>query len=268
LARRLAVLIVAAFPLMGGCVGAHPSAASAGAPMCRSCHEPHHADLGTCVECHRGNASTDRKDLAHDHLLTSRAALHSVGSSAPVVAGGRLVERAACRRCHRIGGEGNQVATELDRVVWDRSQDDLRRAIMAPNGHMPRFGLTGEQADEAIAYLLNVARAGRDPGPYRVYFTRSAAGATGAFETHCGRCHRALTSEGALGMASGGPNLSGLLTPYYPRTAPGEVAWSAAALRDWIHNPRAARHAAVMPPLRLNDGELIEVVGQLRGNPK
>ena len=139
MAARLAVLIVAAFPLLTGCVGAQPTGAAAGAPMCRSCHVPHHADLGTCVECHRGNASTTRKELAHDHLLISAAAMHTFKSAPPVVEGGRLVEKAACRRCHRIGGTGNQVATELDRVVWDRSQDDLRQAITAPaSAHRPR----------------------------------------------------------------------------------------------------------------------------------
>jgi mono/diheme cytochrome c family protein len=233
--------------------------------MCRSCHEPHHVDLGSCVDCHRGNAATARQDLAHDRLLTSGAAWHAFGSAPAVVEGGRLIDRAACRRCHRIAGEGNQLATDLDRAVWDRSQGDLRRAITAPTEHMPRFGMTVDQADDAIAHLLNVARVGRDPGPYRVYFTRSAAGANSAFEKHCGRCHRALTAEGALGGASGGANLSALLTPYYPNTARGGIAWSVPAVGDWVRNPRAARPGAIMPPLRLTDHELAEVIAQLGG---
>ena len=265
MAPRLAVLIVAALPLLAGCLSAPPPGTAADVNTCRSCHEPHHVDLGTCVDCHRGNAATGRKDLAHDRLLTSGAAMHAFGSSPAVVEGKGLIDRAACRRCHRIASEGNLLATDLDRVVWDRSQDDLRRAITVPAEHMPRFGIAANQADDAIAYLLNVARVGRDPGPYRVYFTRSAAGANTAFEEHCGRCHRALTADGALGSASAGANLSGLLTPHYPGTGPGEAAWSGPALRDWIRNPRAARPGAVMPPFRLKDQELTEVVGQLGG---
>ena len=191
--------------------------------------------------------------------------MQAIASSPPVAEGGRLIDQASCRRCHRIAGTGNQLATDLDRVVWDRSQSDLRRAITAPTEHMPRFGVTVDQADDALAYLLNVARARRDPGPYRVYFTRSPAPATRAFEKHCGGCHRALTAEGALGSASGGANLSGLLTPHYPQTAPGGVAWSVPALRDWIRNPRQARAGAIMPPLRLTDGEVTDLVAQLGG---
>ena len=56
-----------------------------------------------------------------------------------------------------------------------------------------------------------------------------------AFGKRCGPCHRALTTtRGGLGRGSVAPNLSGLFTRYYPKTAPGGAAWEERSLKKWI----------------------------------
>jgi cytochrome c2 len=82
---------------------------------------------------------------------------------------------------------------------------------------------------------------------YRVQFTREAARARSVFEEKGGGCHRRLTPLGPEGSGKDGPNLSGLLTSFYPKTAPGNQAWSREALAAWIANPRAFRPNTLMP---------------------
>jgi cytochrome c2 len=79
-----------------------------------------------------------------------------------------------------------------------------------------------------------------------------------------------LTPAGLLGTGTAGPNLSGLFTPFYPKTAPGdgrtpatEAAWTRQALADWLRNPRAARPGTTMPPVALNDPDLQQLLGEL-----
>lgn len=178
--------------------------------------------------------------------------------------GRKLVEAAACRRCHTIDGEGNGLATNLDSVVWKREQDELLTSITQPVENMPVFDLGRGQAEAVIAYLLSGARADVSDEAYRVQFARDASRAPSTFEGKCGDCHRLLTSRGPRGFGRRGPNLSGLLTSFYPRTATGERAWSEKILTDWVANPRAARPNTIMPPVPLSDAELQQVLESIR----
>jgi cytochrome c2 len=65
-------------------------------------------------------------------------------------------------------------------------------------------------------------------------------------------------------MGRQGPNLSGFFTSFYPKTAPGERAWSEKVLTDWVANPRALRPGAVMPPVPLDPAELQQVMESIR----
>jgi cytochrome c2 len=72
-----------------------------------------------------------------------------------------------------------------------------------------------------------------------------------------------LGASGPLGSGDAGPNLSGLFTPSYPRTARGEAAWTEAALADWLANPRGVRPWTTMPPVRLEEAERRRIAGEL-----
>lgn len=259
MAPRAAVLIAALF--LGGCLKA-PSTAQQG---CRSCHEAHYVREGACQECHRGNPGAEREELAHERLLTGRAAEHRLPDGLALTEGRRLVETLACRRCHTIGGKGNRLATNLDGVVWKREQPQLVTSIRDPVENMPAFGLDEGQAEAIVAYLLRSGSADQPQDTYRVHFDRPASVSPTVFEKQCGGCHRFLGPAGPVGTGSLGPNLSGLFTPFYPPTTAGNHAWTPKALADWLRNPRASRPATTMPPVALSEDELRQVTAELGG---
>jgi cytochrome c2 len=262
LASRLALLIVVVL-LAGGCV--RPPPVAGGRTGCGSCHAPHHLREGTCQDCHRGDPGAEREELAHARLVAGRAAEHGLPGGLAPREGRRLVARLACRRCHVIGGEGNRLAADLDRVVWSREQGQLVASLLEPVDFMPAFGLDQAQAEAIVAYLLR--RASREGGQdaYRVHFERHAEAGGSAFETHCGGCHRVITAAGPGGTGSDGPNLSGLFTRFYPPTAPGDRPWTEKALAEWLRNPRAARAHTTMGPVRVDEAELARLVGEMGG---
>jgi cytochrome c2 len=220
---------------------------------------------GTCTDCHRGNPDARRLELAHERLLTGRAAAFRLPSSPALLEGRRLVESLACRRCHTIGGEGNRLATDLDRVVWRRDEPQLLASITEPAENMPDFGLDRSQAEAIVAFLLRSGSPDPPEDTYRVQFTRRPSASPGVFDEQCGGCHRLLSPTGPLGHGNAGPNLSGLFTPFYPRTAPGNRAWTEKALSDWLRNPRVSRPATTMPPIALREDELRRVSAVLAG---
>ena len=258
---RLALLISAAL-LLEGCVKARSTADARGG--CVSCHAPHYTGAGACEDCHRGQPSAARKELAHARLLSGKAAEYGQRNGPAVSEGRKLVETAACRRCHTRGGEGNRLATNLDGVVGKREQSELLSSITLPVENMPVFDFDQGQAEAVIAFLLGGARPDATDDAYRVQFARDASRSPSAFEDKCGGCHRLLTSQGPRGFGKRGPNLSGLLTPFYPRTPPDEYAWTGKTVSDWVANPRAARPNTIMPPVPLSDAGLRQVLESIR----
>ena len=130
-----ATLLIAAL-LLAGCLKAPSTVARE--KGCRSCHEAHYVREGACHDCHRGDPGAEREELAHERLLTGRAAEHWLEDGLGARDGQRLVETLACRRCHTIGGKGNHLATSLDAVVW-RREPDRRSSVfvsrsLAPEG--------------------------------------------------------------------------------------------------------------------------------------
>ena len=261
MAARAAVLI-AAF-VLGGCVKAQSTARQQAG--CGSCHELHYLREGACHECHRGNPAAERVELAHEQLLTGRASEHRLIDGPALREGRRLVEALACRRCHSIGGEGNRLAQDLDKVVWTREQAQLVSSIREPVENMPRFGLDQRQAEAIVAFLLRSGSRDQPQDSYRVHFTHGASASPTAFEKSCGGCHRFLGAAGPKGSGSAGPNLSGIFTPFYPKAALGKRAWTERALADWLRNPRASRHTTTMPPVGLSAEELRLVTAELGG---
>jgi mono/diheme cytochrome c family protein len=260
LALRVALLISAA--LFFGCV--KPKPADETREACGSCHARHYASIGTCAECHRGEPSAARKELGHARLLSGRAAEHSLTGGKAVSEGRQLVEATACRRCHTIGGLGNRLATNLDNVVWKREQRELMTSITTPVENMPVFGFDRGQSEALIAFLLNSARPNAEEEIYRVQFVRDATHAPSTFDDKCGGCHRLLTPLGPQGSGGQGPNLSGLLTSFYPKTAPDGREWSKKVLADWVKNPRALKPSTIMPPVPLNESEFAKVLEAIR----
>jgi cytochrome c2 len=243
-----------------------PAGGAASGEGCTACHPAHHAGQGACEDCHRGNPATARKELAHHLLLTGSAAAHRMEDGSVVREGAAYVERAACRRCHTIGGTGNRLATDLSAVVWTRSQEELAASIDRPVESMPRFGFGPRQVEALIACLVASRHRARPQQSYRVRFAETPARGASAFDDRCGGCHRVLTPAGARGSGSAGPNLSGLFSGFYPATAPGGSRWTPEALRAWLKNPRAARPATTMPPPGARDEEVARILDEWRND--
>ncbi len=231
---------------------------------CRPCHAPHYLERGPCTSCHRGDPGAARQKLAHQRLISGRAAENGLPNGPAVVEGRERVESLACRRCHLVGGAGNRLATNLDHVVWKRDQGALARSIGEPVVNMPRFGLDVSQTEAVIAFLLRSAQPELAEATYRVRFAHRDGLTRSIFDVRCGGCHRALLADGPAGRGSAGPNLSGLFTREYPATAQGNRPWTPAQLKSWLQNPRALRPQTTMRPLRLEESEwhrLLEELG-------
>ena len=234
---------------------------------CLSCHPQHHAALGSCGSCHRGNDTTRRLNLAHLDLVPGRLVSYRLPGDPAVARGKKTLERAACRRCHVSHGKGNRLATNLDRLA-DRHPLQLLTAISRPVSFMPDFKF----AETSIADLVNAILAGtRDDtvtasnAPLVVRFTAAAPFRENVFEKRCGGCHKVLASRyGGLGRGTAGPNLSGLFSDFYPPTFGRGVPWNRQRLARWLKNPRDIRMHALMQPVSLSDAELRLLVETLQ----
>lgn len=249
----MAALLLAAAPAWGG----------QARQLCLSCHPAHYAERGGCSFCHRGNPASERKNIAHAGLRPGKYARFTLGGRAETREGERLMERLACRRCHVSGGRGNPLAVSLDVAANRKTGGGLALSIRNPVANMPDFRLDEEQ----ITTLVNAVFAGSqgrradESAPVRVHFSASGKKSPDIFSTKCGGCHRLLSQRlGAVGTGEVGPNLSGLLTEYYPKSFRKDEAWTVKNLSLWLKNPRGIRPWARMLPVTLTGAETNELM--------
>ena len=237
--------------------------ASAG-ELCRKCHPGHYAERGSCSSCHLGNPASERRNIAHTQLISGRFARFTLGNGSEVQEGTRLIEQFACRRCHVIAGLGNRLSANLDAAANLKKPEDLAGSILRPVRSMPDFR-NGEREITAIVNALLAASAKQrstDAGqPQVVHFSRSGKSGQDIFSRLCGSCHSMLSERlGALGSGSNiGPNLSGLYSPFYPKTFRDRTFWKEADLARWLKNPREIRTWSRMQPVNLTLLELREL---------
>jgi cytochrome c2 len=128
---------------------------------------------------------------------------------------------------------------------------------------MPGFHMEESQAVIVVNALL--AASGRQKtvsGDQRqiVHFDRAGSVGKDIFSRTCGSCHRALTARlGGLGQGDAGPNLSGLLSPFYPETFRNNSRWTERNLAEWLKNPRQIRSWARMQPVMVTEQEFREL---------
>lgn len=236
---------------------------------CLRCHDPCHrpqisaTEQQDCTFCHRGNDQTTRKDLAHHFLIGRRYAWYRLPQSAVVVEGEKRMDQLACRRCHVQQKKGNQLAVDLDRLLASSSVEELESALQDPAFYMPDFNLSQLDLNLLITQIfaggVNADTFAIAP-PVVVHF-EDDADQEHLFEKHCGSCHRVLTGHlGGLGKGTVAPNLSGLLTPYYPKNYKEHQPWDVDGLTKWIRNPRSIRRLSWMPPLRLDEKQIKQLI--------
>lgn len=243
---------------------------------CLRCHESCHGiiyaqqhDLSmqslSCIDCHRGNALTQRRELAHYRLIAADYSWYRFSDSKVVKAGEKLVEMLSCQRCHLLSGKGNDLATNLDRLYHQSLPDELVKSIRVPAFFMPDFSLPNDD----IAQLVNVIFAAGvsaqqtivEP-PLVIHFESNSSEEI-LFDKHCGRCHRVLTAPlGGIGDGDVGPNLSDLFGPFYPKTFKDDQSWTIDGLKKWIKNPRSVRPLTRMMPVVINDQDTTKLIDE------
>ena len=201
---------------------------------CLQCHAPHYAPR-SCTDCHQGNPRTTRENIAHQRIIPGEYAFFRWPQSSRVREGKRLIRQLACRRCHLIADQGNPLAAALSYSPGKAKVTELASSIRAPAAAMPDFKL----AESDIAALVNalLALSLERKAPSRedrrvVHFTKPSPGQK-PFEKHCGGCHSMLTQKrGSLGSGDVGPNLSGLMTEFYPSSSDRPPEWTPEKLRQ------------------------------------
>lgn len=255
-------MAILAILLCGLLFGVH--SADAAQQACLECHTAHYRTQGSCTSCHRGDPRTARMEIAHNGLIQGRFAHFNLPDSGVLKRGLRRLETAGCRRCHVSGGKGNRLASDLDRVARVSAADELVTSISQPAVFMPEFRFSDGQLVELVNALfagMAKAPADADEVPRVVHFRSERDAERHVFDKHCGNCHRLMSgTEGGLGEGTVGPNLSGLLTPFYPGTFRDEERWRRENLEKWLKNPRSARPTTVMAPPGLKEEERLDLL--------
>lgn len=257
---RLALLILL-------CIPAIATGSKEALNRCLACHQGHHQEYGSCTDCHRGDPRSSRQNIAHFGLIAGRHAWFNLPDTPVVEQGMQHLEILACRRCHVSGNKGNQLASNLDRSIAASDPDSLLESIRSPVQFMPDFHLSDVLLDKLInALYFSALKVEQHPWetPQIVHFEVRADLEENLFVKHCGDCHQALTAaQGGLGNGSVAPNLSGLLTAFYPKTALEDSAWNRDNLEKWLKNPRDIRPLTRMMPVRLEEEERTQLFNLL-----
>lgn len=234
--------------------------------QCLTCHPLHYTDRGNCTSCHSGNPESERKNIAHYHLIKGQFSRYKLSGDATLRGGQLLLEQFACRRCHVSAGKGNSQAANLDSLLKARSMEEITFAILTPALGMPDFKVSKQQLVMLVNAILDGAKDGRAEkgNKFTVHFQDNSGIRDDIFSKKCGACHQALTAQlGVLGVGKAGPNLSGLLSPWYLKTYKNSVEWNRKHLQDWLKNPRNTRINADMQPLTLSESEFRQLVNIL-----
>jgi len=263
-------LVIHAVVILLICLAGSPAFGGEQRQHCLDCHRGHYVERGRCSSCHRGNPLSARRNIAHHGLVAGRFAYFTMKEDAVVREGQRLMEQFSCRRCHVSAGKGNHLATNLDSLRNQRSPEEIAASIEKPVLGMPDFSVTEQQS----AILVNAILAGADSvlnskkdRPGVVHFDDPDGQNRHVFSKKCASCHRLLSERyGAMGKGTIGPNLSGLLTRWYPRTFKNGERWNDKRLQEWLRNPRKVRNWANMQPVILSEDEFKQLVEALMIN--
>ena len=236
---------------------------------CLECHSVHYADVGSCVDCHRGFAGTDRPNIAHNNLIAARFSFFTVANDQVTKRGQQLLKDYACRRCHTSADKGNRLAANLDFSQREKTPEELEEAIRFPVLFMPEFHFNQQQRIELINAILlggSQVKIPENELPGVVHFEGEKITREFQFEKHCGSCHRALSARfGGLGNGLIGPNLSGIFSEFYfLNFGDDKQRWSIENLEKWLKNPRKIRLYAQMPPLELKKEEFEHICTELQ----
>jgi len=241
-----------------------PHVAFSAEPGCLNCHASHYEDWGNCNFCHRGIQKTGRKDIAHHGLIVGRYAFFRFPEDPIIEQGKQLLSAFACRRCHTAGKMGNHLSADLDTRSNNLQPDEIFAAIKLPSSFMPDFRFTQPQLVALVNRILfnSALRVqAKNEVPLVIHFDVDRTSDKNPFNQYCGKCHKVLTTQdGGLGEGEIGPNLSGLLSEFYPQTFKGQEPWTSDSLEKWLKNPRKIKKTSQMSPVLLQMKEFLQLL--------
>lgn len=225
--------------------------------LCVECHIKH-IDF-SCISCHRGNPDTKRFNLAHKNIIKGIFLRYTVDD---VVKrrGDILLNDLGCRRCHRIGNKGNLKGNELNLSIKKKNAGQIIDAIKNPSIFMPDFKLKEESLILVINALYSNYSVGKSKERKQIVVFFKTEHKDNIFENRCGACHRIISDlYGFLGSGSVAPNLSGILTEFYPKTKI-LLKNDEENIKKFLKNPRSHNRFSAMPVIELTDYEIDQII--------
>ncbi len=238
-------------------------------------HDRHPFEKFGCTICHGGQGRATEADAAHgdvahwdEPLLPMKYVEASCGKChvaadvphAESLSHGRgLFEELGCRGCHRLGGRGNSVGPELDRVGRRRRPDWLVRhfrdpASVTPGSAMPPLDTGDAEIDALTVYMLSLTGE-----PLTEYYLSLRSIPSPELGRHL------FEEKGCIGCHSLGGQGGDIGPPLDHVGERREAEW----IYDHFLDPQAVSPGTVMPRFRLTRQEaraLTEFVLQLSGS--
>jgi cytochrome c2 len=211
------------------------------------------------VDCHRGDPRSRRIQIAHHRLIQGEYACFTLLGSPVVETSRRLIDVSGCRRCHKTGGRGNGLASDLDGVLQKIQPEMAASSLKYPVTFMPDFNFQETDITRLVNAILDagaVYASTTDARSQVIHFEEDKEDGENIFIRNCGGCHRMLTQRmGGVGKGDIGPNLSGFFSVFYFQNFKGGTSWDSNGLEKWLKNPRNIRTNAQMPPVHLKKDE-------------
>lgn len=228
--------------------------------LCINCHGEH--IKSSCVSCHRGNPDTKRIGLAHYKIISGKFLKYKIDKKIKED-GDILIKNLGCRRCHIIGKSGNNKGNDLNKIIKKKTTEEIILAIQNPGYFMPDFKIY----DSTLILLMNALFSSSNSdtierGVNMIYFKRQQL--DNIFDNKCGSCHRLISDKlGFLGKSGIAPNLSGILTEYYPKTK-NLKSNTPEDIKIFLKNPRSYNKNSIMPPQEISDIEIKNILETLK----
>lgn len=231
-----------------------------GKELCVTCHKEH--IKSSCISCHRGNSETKRLNLAHYKIVPGKFLLYKINKDINYK-GNLLIKNLGCRRCHIIGDSGNNKVNNLNKTIEKKTTGEIIFTIQHPGDFMPDFNISGNTLTLIMNGLFSNSNINKiEKETNIIYFKKQQF--DNIFNNKCGKCHRLLSDKfGFLGEGRNAPNLSGILTEYYPKT--GNLKSNTPEdIKIFLKNPRSYNKNSIMPPQELSDIEIEKILEALK----
>lgn len=231
-----------------------------GKELCVNCHSEH--IKSSCISCHKGNPNSMRIKIAHENIIKGEFLMYKIDNNIKINSE-NIINDIGCRRCHKIGQYGNTKGSDLNKSINSKNIRDLTNSILAPSDFMPDFKLLPNRITLIMNGLIANSENYEESNSKSIIYLKNKL-EKNLFIEKCGNCHKVISEKlGHLGSGNIAPNLSGILSKYYPKTINLKTN-SIEDIKNFIKNPRHFNKHANMPVVELSDEEMKEIIEILK----